>query len=190
MSTAPTVPQRQNVVYAALIALETDALLLPNAALIDVLSPGVMREADADAQVHGCVGWIDGDDGLSLPVLSFEALLGGEIPPPTLRSRLVVLQGLDGSAARVVVLAQAAPKRISLMPMVLTEDDGDTPASPFVTHHCRVAQQRVHLPDLAALEQRSEALRTPPAATPPDEPPAPSPATVSRVDLKAFDQNL
>jgi hypothetical protein len=187
-----------NVVYAALIALEQGALLVPNAALVDVLAPAALVEAVPALQARGCAGWID-EDGQRLPVLSFETLLGGEVPARSVRSRLVLLQGLLSASARVAVLAQSPPRRISLMRSVLLPDEGDRSPSEYVTHYCRVAQQPAYLPDLAALERFSETLMNAPPTTvdpvPPDPAPPPEEApdldlTITPVGLKRFDQDF
>lgn len=191
---SPVAPSTQpNVVYAALIALDKGALLLPNAALVDVLAPAALLEAEPAEQARGCVGWVD-EDGQRLPVLSFETLLGGEMPARSVRSRLVLLQGLSSGSARVVVVAQSPPRRISLMRSVLLADEGEHPQSDYVTHYCRVAQQPAYLPDLSALERLSQALMsTPPATVDPVAPPEEAPdldLTITPVGLKRFDQDF
>ncbi|WP_029890235.1 chemotaxis protein CheW [Polycyclovorans algicola] len=155
-----TVTERVDVLYAALIPLEQGSALLPNSALLDVL-PIALLEPLADtaptADLAGFCGWVP-HRGQRLPVLQFETLLGHDSAPPSVRGRLVVLQGLSSTEARVVLIAQAAPRRVTLSQQVLTADTAGADGDAFVAGRCRIARQPVIIPDLAALEQHGATL--------------------------------
>lgn len=151
---------RAEVLYAALIPLDRDSALLPNAALLDVL-PMALLEPVADvaarADLRGFSGWVR-HRGQRLPVLQLEALLGQDSAPPSLRGRLVVLQGLSSTDARVVLVAQAAPRRVTLSQQVLTAETRADDVGGVVAQRCRIARQPVIIPDLAVLEQQAASL--------------------------------
>ena len=153
-------PQRREVLYAALIPLDQDSALLPNAALLDVLPMALLAplpEAAQRADLRGLAGWVS-YRGHRLPALQLEALLGHDRAPPGLRGRLVVLQGVSSPEARVVLVAQSAPRRVTLSQQVLTADALAVDVGGVIAQRCRIARQPVAIPDLAVLEREAAAL--------------------------------
>ena len=102
-------------------------------------------------------GWVS-YRGHRLPALQLEALLGHDRAPPGLRGRLVVLQGLSSPEARLVLVAQSAPRRVTLSQQVLTADALAVDVGGVIAQRCRIARQPVAIPDLAVLEREAAAL--------------------------------
>lgn len=151
---------REDVVYAAIIALTDETLLLPNSAVLDVLPMALLEPLDdaESASSTGLAGWLRRGEQ-RLPVIQFEGLLGRSLPPPGLRGRLVLLQGLTSPDARLVLAADAAPRRVTLNRQVLSADTADA-AETVVAQRCRIARQQVIIPDLAVLEERARQFAT------------------------------
>ena len=114
MPSRPCCPVSRHEV-AALIPLDQDSALLPNAALLDVLPMALLApllEAAQRADLRGLAGWVS-YRGHRLPALQLEALLGHDRAPPGLRGRLVVLQGVSSPEARP--RAPPGPERHSVL---------------------------------------------------------------------------
>lgn len=141
-------------VYAVMLALEGDALLLPNVAV----SEAVPRER-LQAPAPGMPAWFAGTldwNNRRVPVLSFETLNGAE--PSALRSRrerVAIVQSLGTHLPGAVlgIVMQGHPHLVTLTrtavkPGVLRESDREE----FVLARVRIASQDVAVPDLDALE--------------------------------------
>jgi chemosensory pili system protein ChpC len=144
-------------IYAVLMALEGDTLLLPNAAVIEVIS------RDAVLPAEGAPNWLLGYyelNGRRVPVVSFEALNGAALPETARRSRVVLLHsfGKHLEAHAIGVLTQGYPhlvtlNRIAVNPAALR----DTDRSDLVLSRVRIASQEAIIPDLETIE--SDLLR-------------------------------
>lgn len=138
--------------YAVMIAIDGDTLLLPNSAVAEV----VPRES-AIAHRDGLNGWL-GDiqwNGRSVPLVQLETLMGRTLRSTGRRARIVILHGVAaGDGGRhLAVVAQGYPHLVTLNSAALTaeplrEDDDDR----WVLGRCRVASQLTMIPDLAAVD--------------------------------------
>src|SRR5689334_2856667 len=80
--------------YGQIIPIEADALLLPNAAVVEVRSmDDISVRSQPPGWLLGTVRWREHE----LPVISLEGLLGRTIPPRTRRSRLVIVNSLGSN---------------------------------------------------------------------------------------------
>lgn len=144
-------------IYAVLMALEGDTLLLPNAAVMEVISRDVVRPVDDAPE------WLLGNyevNGRRVPVISFEALNGGRRPDDARRSRVVLLHSLGKhlEAHALGVLTQGYPHLVTLnrnaiRPAQLRPGDRDD----LVLSRVRIASQDAVIPDLETIE--SDLLR-------------------------------
>lgn len=138
-------------IYAVLLAIDGDTLLLPNAVISEVL-PAAVLEGVADGAFLGRRSWND----RVLQVLSFEALNNGTVPAENRRARSVVLHSTG--TASYALLAQSYPhlvtlNRAALTPMPLR--GSDNPAA--VLSRVRIAKTEALIPNLETME--AEALR-------------------------------
>ncbi len=137
--------------YGALIALQDDALLVPNSAVLEVLS-GDRLEPASRPGVLGTLHW----RGETIPAASFEVFNGGNTPDTRQRhGRLVVLQALGGRLPgrawalwstgypRMLPVSQAA-----LQPAPLHPDD----RADVVLARVRLGVREVAIPDLDRIE--------------------------------------
>ena len=139
-------------IYAVLMALDGDTLLLPNAAVIEVIARDTVRPAE-DAP-----DWLIGHheiNGRRIPVVSFEALNGGEVPETARRSRVVLLHsfGRHLEAHAIGVLTQGYPHLVTLNrnaveAAALRPTDRDD----LVLSRVRIASQDAVIPDLETIE--------------------------------------
>lgn len=139
-------------VYAVMIAIDGDTLLLPNSAIAEV----VPRES-AIAHRDGINGWL-GDlewNGRSVPLVQLETLMGRPLQSGGRRARIVILHSLTagGGGRHLALVAQGYPHLVTLNAAALTaeplrDDDDDR----WVLGRCRVASQLTMIPDLAAVD--------------------------------------
>lgn len=138
--------------YAVLIAIAGDILLLPNLAVAEVLG------ADAVQSVDGRPDWLAGYvewNGRSVPVVRFERLNRSGVPIDRRRERIVVLNspGRYLPSGHLAIVAQAYPHltmltRVAVQAQPLRGDDRDE----LVLARARVASQDVLIPDLERVE--------------------------------------
>jgi chemosensory pili system protein ChpC len=140
--------------YGQLVPLEGDALLLPNAAVIEVRGiEGLRMRTEPPGWLLGAVDWREHE----LPVLSLEGLLGRPLPARSRRSRLLVINSVATSVNNglLALVCQGYPhltalNRSALQPLALQASDPDE----FVLARVRVANTQAIIPDLEAIEAK------------------------------------
>jgi len=140
-------------IYAVLMALDGDTLLLPNAAVAEVVARDSLQAADADAPswLAGYCDW----NNRRVPVVSFEALNGASRSPDARRARIVVLNsfGTHLPSGLLAVITQGYPhlvtlNRAAVKSMALRSTD----RADVVLCRVRIASQEAAIPDLTAIE--------------------------------------
>ncbi|TXI88691.1 MAG: chemotaxis protein CheW [Cupriavidus sp.] len=139
-------------IYAVLMALEGDTLLLPNAAVIEVISRDTVRPVD------GAPDWLIGNyefNGRRVPVVSFEVLNGSPRPETARRSRVVLLHsaGKHLEAHAIGVLTQGYPHLVTLNRSAISATPlrhGDR--EDLVLSRVRIASQEAVIPDIETIE--------------------------------------
>ncbi len=138
--------------YSLLVPLVEDRLIVPRACVAEVV-----RFADPD-QEAGAHNWMLGSvtwNGRPLPVVSFEGMLGKEVPAATGRTRIVVFYASTGQlkTGYFGVLTQGFPQlvRVNQEVLQLHTTDGWPADAPV---HCRVKMINEFplIPDLEKLE--------------------------------------
>ncbi|MFK8028888.1 MAG: chemotaxis protein CheW [Gammaproteobacteria bacterium] len=136
-----------------LIPLVDKSLLIPRANVVEVASP------DALDDNHGSVPWFLGSievGGSLIPVVSFEGLCGGDIPPSTVgRSRVVLLRCLsDALSSRAFgIVSQGVPQLVQVSAESLTTTENTFGESLPILCQVKMASQTPVIPDVEKLEQ-------------------------------------
>jgi len=139
--------------YAVLVSLAGDTLLLPNAAVAEVVSPERMTPAD------GGPAWLAGRvpyNARQLPVVHFEVLNGAGRPERTRRTRLAVVHAITDrvGAGQYAVVCQGYPHLVTLNRAALRKE-------PLVsTDRASVVLARVGIANTSALIPNLEAIET------------------------------
>jgi chemosensory pili system protein ChpC len=146
-----TLPGKSQL-YAVLIALAGDTILLPNVAIAEVVA------RDAVQPMAQPRPWLAGQidhGGRRLPVLRFERLNGGEGGADARRERVVVIntQGRHLPSAQFALITQTYPhlvtlSRAALQPLPLRASD----RAELLLARVRVANQEALIPDLDRIE--------------------------------------
>lgn len=139
--------------YAVLISLSGDTLLLPNAAVAEVLGGDRVERAGAEAPP-----WLAGRlsyNGRSIPVVRFETLNGGRSAEDTRRTRLAVIQALGGGVAsgQYAIVCQGHPHLVTLNRAALRSTPPvATDRAEMVLARVSVANTHAVIPNLEAIE--------------------------------------
>lgn len=140
-------------VYAVLMSVHEDTLLLPNAAVVEVLPRDALQGGDAQAS-----SWLIGHcdwNNRRVPVVRFELLNNGRVAADPRRERIVVLNSLGRHLAsgHLAIVTQGYPHLVTLNQSAvqgtpLRSADRDD----LVLSRVRIANQEALIPDLEVLE--------------------------------------
>ncbi|HVT35072.1 MAG TPA: chemotaxis protein CheW [Nevskiaceae bacterium] len=140
-------------IYAVLMALEGDSILLPNVAIAEV----VQRER-VQAPEPGAPEWFAGYldwHSRRVPVISFELLNGGRTSGRSRRDRVAIVNslGVHLPSGAFGVITQGYPhlvtlNRTAVRPMALRETDRPG----LLSARVKIASQEALIPDLATIE--------------------------------------
>jgi chemosensory pili system protein ChpC len=138
--------------YSLLVPLSEDRLIVPRACVAEVVRFGKPDVAQGGQPwMIGSVGW----NGRDLPVVSFEGMMGKEIPAPTGRTRIVVFYATNGQvkSGYFGILTQGFPQLVRVNRQVLRLDArvGWPDAAPVL---CKVKMINEYplIPDLGRIE--------------------------------------
>ena len=144
----------RDVLYSLLIPLVGRRLLVPRACVAEVIGLGRFRlREEGPDWLLGDVAWSD----RVVPLVSFEAACGDDVPDIEGRSRAVILRSLTGRLGRggMAMICQGLPQLVRLNEEILSTDPdapefGDTP----VICRVRMLNDVPLVPDLERLEHR------------------------------------
>lgn len=153
-------------VHSVLITLQRDVLLLPNAAVAEVLAYEALQ---TDATVAG-PDWLAGHcawNNLRVPVLRFERLNGGDgqaSGTDQRRERMVIFHSLGRHlpGGHLALITQGYPHLVALNRTAVRSAplrDGDQEA--VVLARVRIANQEAVIPDLEGIEMALARLTVP-----------------------------
>jgi chemosensory pili system protein ChpC len=139
--------------YSLLIPLSGERLIMPRAAVAEVIAYQVPSEmTGAPPWYLGTINWT----GRNLPVISFEGACGQTIPPASGRTRIVVVhclgQKLNGGCFGI--MTQGFPQLVRVNPDVLKADHMRSFAERQpVLCQVRMVNETPLIPDLERLEE-------------------------------------
>ena len=150
--------RRLEAVHCLLIPLHEETMLLPNAAVAEVIAYSEPETIpDAPDWLMGWLAWRD----RKVPLISFEAASGRVIPDDFQGSRIAVLNTLNSNprVPYIALLIQDIPKLHLVQPDSITERDDAEPRQ-SVAGQLLADGEPVLVPDLDDLELRVERLRS------------------------------
>ncbi len=137
--------------FCVLLALEGERLLLPRQALVEAVAwVELLPMPGAPAWYPGTLEW----GGQTVPVVSFEAMLGRDVATLTGRTRVALLRALGGPiAGRLLgIVVQGFPQTLRVTRESLKRDE--TPLPPErgpVLCRVRMVNESAIIPDLESL---------------------------------------
>lgn len=139
-------------IYAVLMALHDDTMLLPNAAVAEVLARDAVRKtAGGPPWFIGHCEW----NNRRVPVIRFEVLNGGKAEGDPRRERIVVLNtvGRHLPSGNLAVMTQGYPHLVTLNRAALHPVELDAvDRTDLVLSRVRIASQVALIPDLVTIE--------------------------------------
>lgn len=148
-------------VYAVLMKLSGDTLLLPNAAVAEVISAEHLQAA-----ANGSPGWLAGTiryNERTLPVLRFEAMNGGKEIGDARRLRVAVLHGITERlrSGQYAVLCHGYPHLVTLNREALKKEPSDaSDRKGLVLARVKIANTRALIPNLELIEAELAGLES------------------------------
>ncbi|MEC9408607.1 MAG: chemotaxis protein CheW [Abyssibacter sp.] len=141
-------------VYGALVALNGETWLLPNAAIADVLAfDNVELNTGSPDWLFGFVDWRD----RRLPLIAAEGLLGLPIPERMPRARLLVMNTVTDQvqAGQYVLVAQGYPQLVTVNERAVQQDWSDgLPERANTACRVRIGSNSALIPDLDRIEAK------------------------------------
>jgi chemosensory pili system protein ChpC len=108
-------------IYGLLVPLASDRLLIPRGCVAEVVGYQTPQEmTGAPPWYLGVITW----NGRKVPLVSFEGCCGGDVSPPTQRSRVVILNCVSAQvdSGYVAVLSQGFPQLVRVSPELVKLD--------------------------------------------------------------------
>lgn len=144
-------------VRSLFIPIRGGNLLLPGTVVAEIvpLSDATPPDGEAPAWLMGTVDWRD----QRIPLVSFEAIIGGDVPRPTRTSRIAVLKALSNNAELPYfgVVTQQIPRLLTIFDGGLEPvDDGEQGAA--VAARVLASGEPVTIPQMDYIEQELRRL--------------------------------
>ncbi len=140
--------------YAVLVSLASDTLLLPNAAVAEVVSADTLAPP-----AEGLPPWIAGRvtyNNRELAVIRFEVLNGGSAAEDTRRTRLAILQPVTSAlrTGQYAVVCQGYPHLVTLNRTALRKEEVlSSDNAEVVFTRVSIANTNALIPNLERIEQ-------------------------------------
>jgi chemosensory pili system protein ChpC len=138
--------------FCVLLALDGERLLLPRQALVEAVAwAELLPMPGAPAWYPGTLNW----NGQSVPVVSFEAMLGRDVTMLTGRTRIALLRTVgDRIPGRLLgVVVQGFPQTLRVIRESLKPDEAASPPERGpVLCRVRMVNESALIPDLESLE--------------------------------------
>ena len=143
---------RPSELYALLVPLTTDRLLVPRGCVAEVVGYQTPQEmTGAPPWYLGVITW----NGRKVPLVSFEGASGGQVTPPSGRSRVVILNAVSAQvdAGYLAVLSQGFPQLVRVSPELVKLDAArEFPEGSPVLCQLHMLNESPLVPDLDRLE--------------------------------------
>ncbi len=134
------------------VPLEGATLLVPSAAVAEVINPLIMAPIPfSQPWLKGVIGWRT----LAVPVISFEVLLGRLAPDQTVVGKIVILYPPSGRKDWEFygLLATTEPRPQVLDGSQPVAEQSELPDSPYIAAGLKVDGKLMCVPDMEALKK-------------------------------------
>lgn len=140
-------------IYSLLVPLAGSRLIVPRAAVVEVMGYNPPKERPADAP-QWLLGWINWQSN-RIPLISFEGACGQPLPEFKSRTRIAVVQAIGGllDPPAFAIATQGYPYLLRVNRGVLKLDDAGEDLPEQLLSRVRMANERPGIPDLEVLER-------------------------------------
>jgi chemosensory pili system protein ChpC len=144
--------ERPDAMYAVLVAVTGDTLLVPNIAVAEAISRDNLQIVEGPPWLLGIVNW----SSRRVPIIRFETLnSGGEKLMPGTRDRLLILQAVSSQIGSGLfgIVAEGYPHLLSLnRDAVISAPLRANDRPDMVMARARIANQEVAIPNFDSIE--------------------------------------
>lgn len=150
--------KRIEAVHCLLIPVFGESLLLPNAAVAEVIAyTDVEAVENVPEWFLGYIIWRD----QRIPLISFEAASGGQVAPLQKNSRIAVLNTLNHNQklSHFGIVTQGIPRLHVVQEKNLTRDEEPADERAAIVDQIQLNDETVLVPDLDNLEERLQQLQ-------------------------------
>lgn len=143
-------------VHSLLLPLQEDQMLLPNAAVAEIIE--YRSPTPLDDGPDWCLGQVNWR-GLDIPLVSYEAFVGNEAPAESVRMRIAVLNTLNGNDRMpfIGVVLKGIPRLLTAGRDSVNANAEATLAEGMLAQ-VQVGAEAAVIPDIDALERSVTAL--------------------------------
>ena len=144
--------EMSSVIRTQLIPLADMNMLLPNTCIAEVIALGELSPLENKPDWFlGMMNW----RGVEIPVISFEAANGIDIAEPTRKSRVAVLNGINGDENLPFygVIAQGIPKLMALEKTEITAIAKPEQKLPLASEQTQLPDSQAVIPDQDKIEK-------------------------------------
>ena len=136
----------------ALLPLPNTLLLIPNLVVVEVMGTHhqiLAAPENTPDWFEGVVQW----NGLKVPLISFEKMIGVDAPEQSVTTRLVILNAIGGDKQLkyMAALLKGIPTGIDVNPQLLHKLN-HLPENPVILSHVRLGNIQAIIPNLVVLE--------------------------------------
>jgi chemosensory pili system protein ChpC len=143
--------QRQDQIHALALPTRAGVLVVPSATIAEVVNVSSLSPIPLSPPwVIGSVGW----RSLAVPVVSFEAIMGGTPSAPIAASKAVVFYPLTGRSQWefFAILSSAEPRPQAVDGSAVALAAGELPQSPYIAAGLKFNGQPMWIPNLDELK--------------------------------------
>jgi chemosensory pili system protein ChpC len=143
------------IVASQVIPLAKNYLILPNTAVAEIIG---YTKADAlPSAIKNAPDWLIGLlawRGVSVPLLSFDTMLGDKAGEASAKSRIAVINGIseDKKVPFFAIATQGIPRLVKVDSEHISTVDDDTESNPAVICHVVVDGDVAIIPDIEYIE--------------------------------------
>jgi chemosensory pili system protein ChpC len=144
--------QRQDQIHALALPTRAGTLLVPSATIAEVVNISTLSPLPfAPPWVIGTIGW----RSLAVPVVSFEAIMGGTPALPVAASKAVVFYPLNGRSQWefFAVLSASEPRPQTVDSSAIALAPSELPSSPYIAAGLKFDDQPMWIPSLDELKK-------------------------------------
>lgn len=147
----------QSIVASQLIPLYGEQILLPNTAVAEIID--YTKAEPLPTSIKNAPDWLIGMlmwRGVPVPLLSFEAILGGKIAEPGPRARIAVINAIGGKGKTpfFALATQGIPRLVNVNKERIQSIDDNQQAMPGVHCHVVIDGETAMIPDIEEVEVR------------------------------------
>ena len=145
-------PHQSARLHTLELPLQNIPLIIPSAVVAEVINPPLLTPVPyGQPWLRGVIGWRT----LAVPVVSFEALMGGAAPERGSESKVVIFYPMNGRREWEFygVLVASEPRPQALDGSQSAASQAELPETPYIAAGIKIGDKVLAIPDLEAMKK-------------------------------------